>query len=264
MNAVHAQTMGWSRARCYALEAKYEFLKLVRMPAYAIPSITFPVMFYALFGLTFGGGRGIGGTSMATYLIATYGAFGVIGAALFGFGVGVAVERGQGWMTLKRATPMPPLAYFTAKLAMCTMFAAIVVMLLSVLGVGFGGVRLPAPAWARLWTTLILGAVPFCALGLAFGCFAGPNSAPPIVNLFYLPTAFASGLWIPIEVLPRPVQLVGQLLPPYHLGQLALSAIGAGRGAPAWTHVAALAGFTLVGLALATWGYRRDEDKAWG
>ena len=77
-------------ARVYALEAKYEFLKQVRMPAYAIPSITFPVMFYLLFGVMFGGGRPAAGTTVATYLLATYATFGVIGAALFGFGVGVA------------------------------------------------------------------------------------------------------------------------------------------------------------------------------
>ena len=64
------------------------------MPGYAVPSIAFPAMFYLLFGVMFGRGT-VGGISMATYLIATYGAFGVIGASLFGFGVGVAVERGR-------------------------------------------------------------------------------------------------------------------------------------------------------------------------
>ena len=113
------QTAAWSPARAYALEAKYEFLKVLRMPGYAIPSIAFPAMFYLLFGVMFGRGT-VGGLTMATYLIATYGAFGVIGAALFGFGVGVAIERGQGWMMLKRASPMPPMAFFAAKLAMCT------------------------------------------------------------------------------------------------------------------------------------------------
>src|SRR5262245_6621020 len=130
-----AAAPGWSPLRCYLLEAKYELLKVARMPAYAIPSIAFPVMFYVLFGLALGGGRGAGGTTMATYLIASYGAFGVIGASLFGFGVGIAVERGQGWMILKRATPMPPFAYFLAKLFVCTIFASVIVLSLSVLGV---------------------------------------------------------------------------------------------------------------------------------
>ena len=142
----------------YALEAKYEFLKQLRMPAYAIPAITFPVMFYLLFGVMFGGGRPAGSTTVATYMLATYGAFGVIGSALFGFGVGVAVERGQGWMTLKRATPMPPLAYFVAKLAMRGLFAAIIVLLLSLAGVTARR-RPPArrPRGCALVVTLIAG-----------------------------------------------------------------------------------------------------------
>lgn len=254
----------WSPVRCYALEAKYEFLKQVRMPAYALPAITFPVMFYLLFGIMFGGARSAGPTTVATYMLATYGAFGVIGSALFGFGVGVAVERGQGWMTLKRATPMPPLAYFVAKLAMAATFAGIIVVLLSLTGVVFGGVRLPAAAWARLFGTLLLGAVPFCAIGLALGYFAGPNSSPAIVNLIYLPLSFASGLWIPIEMLPATIKNAAPWLPPYHLGQLALAAVGAGRGGAAWAHALALVGFALIGLGVALIGYRRDEDQTWG
>lgn len=250
--------------RAYALEAKYEFLKLWRMPAYAIPSIAFPVMFYALFGLAFGSGRVAGPTSMSAYLIATYGAFGVIGASLFGFGVGVAIERGQGWMMLKRATPMPPMAYFTAKLAMAALFSAIIVVLLAALGSSFGGVRFAPGTWALLFVTLVLGAIPFGAIGLALGYVCGPNSAPAIVNVLYLPMSFASGLWIPIDVLPPFVRAIAPFLPPYHLGQLALGVIGAGAGAPAWTHVLVLAGFTAAGLGVATWGYRRDEDRTWG
>lgn len=262
MNASTVQT-AWSPARAYRLEAHYELLKLLRMPAYAIPAVAFPVMFYVLFGLVFAG-RGPGGMSMATYLVATYGAFGVIGAALFGFGVGLAVERGQGWLLLKRATPMPPLALFTARLFVATVFSIAIVLLLIALAIIAGGVRLPASTWAAMAVTLVLGAIPFCALGLAAGYLTGPNSAPAVINLVYLPMAFASGLWVPIEALPPLVKAIAPFLPAYHLAQLSLRAIGGGLGAPLWTHAAALAGFTLVGLALAVWGYRRDDDRNWG
>ena len=53
-------------------------------------------------------------------------------------------------------------------------------------------------------------------------------------------------------------------LPPYHYAQIALGVIGAGRGGPAWSHVAVLAGFTAVSLALALFAYRRDEGKTYG
>ena len=48
----------------YALEAKYEFLKLLRMPMYAIPTLAFPLVFYLLFGVAMGS-RWSRGFSMA-------------------------------------------------------------------------------------------------------------------------------------------------------------------------------------------------------
>ena len=251
-------------ARVYALEAKYEVLKAARMPVYAVSTIAFPVLFYAFFGIGFGGSRPAGAVTMATYLLATYGVFGVAGASLFGLGVGVAVERGQGWLQLKRATPMPAGAYLAAKLATAALFGAAIVAALSALAVAFGGVRMGAAGWIALVATLVVGSVPFCAMGLAVGTFAGPNSAAPLVNLIYLPLAFASGLWVPVEALPRAVQAVAPWLPPYHLAQLALGAVGAGRGEPAWTHVAALAAFTILFLGLAAAGYTRGEGKTYG
>ena len=105
-------TLRSNPARIYVTEARHEFLKLIRIPIFAVSTIALPVLFYVLFGLAFGGGDddGGGGGGRTTYMMATYGTFGVIGAALFGFGVSVALERGQGWMRLKRVSPMPPLA----------------------------------------------------------------------------------------------------------------------------------------------------------
>jgi ABC-2 type transport system permease protein len=262
MTAPAAETMSWSPVRTYALETKYEFLKLLRMPGSVIPSIAFPAGFYLLFGVVFGR-RGLGSVNMATYLIATYSAFGVIGAALMGFGVGIAIERGQGWMTLKRASPMPPMAFFAARLATCAACCAVIVLVLAVLGVTIANVRMPATMWIQLASTLILGAIPFCALGLGIGYIVGPHAAPSTLNAIYLPMAFISGLAIPIEAMPSVVKSIAQFLPAYHFGQLALGAIGAGAGAPAWTHATVLVGFLLIGLGMAYWGYRNDEDRAW-
>lgn len=248
----------------YWLESRSELLKAWRMPAYSLPTIAFPVFFYVLFGVTFGSSTTVGGTTMAGYLVATYGAFGVIGAAMFGVGVGVAVERGQGWLLLKRATPMPPTAYVTAKVLTSLVFGALVVALLGTLGATLGDVRLAASQWLSLAIVLIGGTLPFCACGLAIGFLAGPNSAPAVVNLIYLPASFLSGLWIPVEMLPPPVRAVAPLLPPYHLGQLALSAIGAGHGGAPLTHVAVLLGFALASVAAAVVAFRRDRGRTWG
>jgi ABC-2 type transport system permease protein len=251
-----------SFTRVLRVETKYEFLKLVRLPAYAVPILIFPLMFYALFGLAFAGRSGKAVT-VATYEIAVMGAFGVIGAAMFGLGVSVAGERGQGWMSVKRASPMPMAAYFGAKLNVAVIFGAIIVALLFLLGFAFGHVRLEPSVAATLAGVLILGTIPFCALGLAIGYLAGPNSAQPIVNLVYLPMSFASGLWMPFEMLPKFVKDIAPWLPPYHLSRLALGTVGLDPSSQS-SHVIALGGFTLAFLALAALGYRRDEGKTYG
>jgi len=242
----------------YAKEAKYDFLSRLRLPVYSISTIMFPVMFYVLFGLLLNRGHEVGGVNVTAYMIATYGTFGVMGASLFGFGVGVATERGLGWLQVKRASPMPPFAYFAAKVVTCMAFSAIIVLLLMTLGVAFGGVHFGAAEALKLLATLVVGSVCFCAMGLAIGSFAGPNSAPAIVNLLYLPMSFASGLWIPIELLPKFLQHFAPLLPPYHLGQLALGVVGAGQGATG-RHWEALIGFALLCLGIARIGFQRDE-----
>ncbi len=251
-----------SLARIYALESKYELLKLWRLPAFVLPTLGFAPVFYSLFGF---GIRGADQPTRALYLLATYGAFGVMGAALFCLGTGVASERGQGWMLWKRTTPMPLSAYFTAKTVAALAFGAAIVAILFALGAGPGGVRLPLATWAELAAVLVAGAIPFCAVGLALGYLAGPNSAPAIINLIYLPASLCSGLWLPIQMLPRFLQKIAVWLPPYHFGQLALRTLGLAREAGSgWTDAAVLAATTVVALAAAAVLMRRDDGKTYG
>lgn len=51
---------------------------------------------------------------------------GIMGPALFGFGMGLALEREQGLIALKRALPMPKGAYLVAKMLMAASFAVLI------------------------------------------------------------------------------------------------------------------------------------------
>ncbi len=250
-------------ARVYALEAKYELIKMLRLPMFVIPTIGFPLMFYSLFGLVLPSGRA-NASQTSSYMLATYGAFGVIGISLFALGVGVAVERGQGWLAVKRASPMPVAAYFFGKYAMTVLFAMVLVALLALLGVTFGHVRLEPARWAFVAVVLVLGGLPFCAMGIAIGYLAGPNSAAAVVNAIYLPMAFLSGLFIPMQMLPTSLQQLAVVFPPYHFGQFALKAAGVLPAAGMWTNAAALVGFGAAFSVLALAAYRRDEGKTYG
>lgn len=249
----------------FAKEAKYEVVKNMRIPIYAISTVVFPLMFFVLFGIVLTPSNPVNRSQDATYLLATMGTFGVMGASLFGFAVSLAMERGQGWLQVKRASPMPLAAYFTAKLVSAMLFSGTIAVALLMVGFLFAHVRLAPMQVVELIGILMLAAVPFGALGLALGYIAKPNSAPPIVNLIYLPLSFCSGLWIPLFLLPKFVQQVARVLPPFHVSQLALRAVGMSRETVSITgHVQALLGFTLLFLGVAVVLYRRDEGQSYG
>ena len=248
----------------YWMEAKMELRKMARLKQYSLSTVCFPLMFYIFFGLAMAPTFRVAPISISKYLLATYGAFGVMGATLYAFGAGVAVERGLGWLEVKHASPMPPGAYLLAKMAVSVAFGAAVVTLLFALGAVFGEVRMPAGQWLLLWAALVAGAVPFGAIGLAIGSLAGPNSGTGAVNMIYLPMGFLSGLWMPIEVLPKGLQQFAQFLPSYHFGQIALKTLGAPARGSVLLHVEALVGFGLVFAGVAWMAQSREHEKMYG
>ena len=248
----HAAPSLW---RIQVLEAWFEFLRVLRTPAFAIPSLAFPVVFYVLFAILLPGQWG--DYQKSAYLLATYGAFGVIGPALFGFGVGLAIERENGWLELKRVSPMPTFAYFLAKIFMSLVFGLAVLCLLSIAAIGFGGVRVDPLVWLKLVAVLLLGTAPFCALGLLIGTLVKGLAAVAIVNLVYLPMSVLSGLWMPLFAFPVLIQKLAVVWPAWHLAQMALGVIGQIQGVNYGLHALVLAGMTAALLALAAFRMRR-------
>lgn len=234
--------------RSYRLEARNEFLRLLRSPSFALPTLLFPPLFYLLFAVVL---NRRGGPEIAAYLMASYGVFGVMAPGLFGFGVGIALDRERGFLALKRALPAPPGAIVLSRMAMAMLFAAVIALVLMAMGATLAGVAFDARQALLLFAVEVLGVLPFCALGLFVGSLVGGQGAPAVVNLIYLPMAFLSGLWIPLKLLPGAIATVAPLWPSYHLAQIAAAVVGAPHDGRLPLNAAALAGFTLVFFLLA-------------
>lgn len=245
----------------YLKETKYEFLKLFRNRTFSLSILGFPLMFYVLFGLS-NRGNTIDSMDAAKYMLAGYCCFGMVGAALFGIGVGLASERSQGWLELKRSSPMPPLAYLLAKCITAQAFGLLIVCLLSVIGIFFGGVHLAPREFGLMLLLTLAGTVPFAAMGLLIALLVPAAAASGIVNLIYLPMSFMSGLWIPLKYLPKFLRPIAPHLPAFHLSQLMLTVFGfQSRTYTLATHWAGLGGFTLLMLG-ASWAvfHRAEQD----
>jgi len=235
--------------RIYLHEAGYEFLRLLRTPAFAVPTLIFPLAFYVMFAIVLPGRWGE--FDKSAYLLATYGVFGIMGPALFGFGVGLAMERENGWLALKQVSPMPTGAYFFAKIAMSLGFGLAVVILLSIAAVGLGDVEIALDRWLLLVAVLLLGTLPFCALGLWIGTLVKGQAAVAIVNLVYLPMSVLSGLWMPLFAFPQLLQKAAVIWPSWHLAQLALGVVGQVEGVRYPLHIGVLLVSTILFLSLA-------------
>jgi ABC-2 type transport system permease protein len=231
----------------YLEEARSECLRYMRAPAFMLPIMLFPGMFYLLFGVLMAKSEG---ADAARYLLASYGVFGVMSPGLFGFGVSLALERDGGLLTFKRALPMPPGAYLLGKMLMAMAAAAVVILLLLVMALTLGHVTLSLPQAGGLLLTGVLGVLPFCALGMFVGTLIKGQGAPGMLQLIYLPMAFLSGLWFPLPMLPKFLQQIAPVWPSYHLDVIAMNVIGLQHVA-LLPHVAVLLGFAVVFLGLA-------------
>jgi ABC-2 type transport system permease protein len=260
--AISARRTAGAAVGLYLKETKYEFYKLIRTKTFSLSVIGFPVMFYVLFGLA-NRGNEMDGMDAAKYMLASYCCFGMIGAALFGIGVGLASERSQGWLELKRASPMPPMAYLIAKCITAQAFGLIIVGVLSVLAVAFGGVRLSLTELAMMFGMTLAGTVPFAAMALLIALLVPANAASGVVNLIYLPMSFMSGLWIPIKFLPKFLKPIAPYLPAFHLSQLMETVFGFQmRSVSTAAHWEGLAGLTLLMLGVSWAVFHRAEQDA--
>jgi len=206
-------------------EVRYEFVRALRTRAYSLSVMGFPVVFYLFFGILMNRNENFHGISVATNMLAGYAVFGAIGASLFGIGVGLAGDLSAGWLELKRASPMPPLAYLLAKCCTAMGFATIIVSLLTLMGIFFGGVHISPLEYVRMVALIIVGCIPFASLGLLLA-------------------------------------LLAPIFPTYHLKQLMLGVFhypGAGSTASHWL---ALTIFTFLMLFCAGYAFRRREQNS--
>lgn len=240
-----------SNTLIYRKEAWYDLISVWRTPGFVIPSLAFPTIFYVFFGVVFNSG------AASTYMLVTYACFGIMGPAMFNFAMNIASDRAHGWLTLKRLSPMPVMAYLLAKLSTALVFSLVITLALFVIAALVADVSLRSTQWLLLAITLLLGTLPFALIGLILGLTLSDKTAPGVVNLLYLPMAFLSGLWVPIHLMPGVLQQLGWIWPSYHLSQIGLKLIDMDQGYPLWMHLLCLFATTLVLAMLAHWAFKR-------
>jgi ABC-2 type transport system permease protein len=176
--------------------------------------------------------------------------------AMVSTGARIAGERQVGWTRQLRITPLSPRAYLRAKVVTAYSSAAVSVAGLYVCG-AILGVSIPAGTWIEMTLLIIVGLMPFAALGIFLGHLLNVDAIGPATGGTVSLLAFISGTWFPIN--SGFLHQIGRLVPSYWLvaaGRVPLH--GAAWGMFGWVDV--IVWTVALGVA-AAWAFRRDTQR---
>ncbi|MDR7270138.1 ABC-2 type transport system permease protein [Pelomonas saccharophila] len=240
----------------YAIEIRLELIRLLRMPAFALPMFLLPVATYLLFAFAVAGEMVAKDPDAGRFMFGGFSVMAVTMAALFATCPNLAMEREQGLLTLKRAQPAPPGAWLTAKIVAGVACGTLAYLPILVLAAATGQAHLSGAQFAAMSAVLTAGTLPFCALGVMLGALTSGSAAPAYANLAYLPGLYLSGVFFP---LPKSMHFQTAFWPHFHLDQLVFAAGGVTKlrwMAPEMA-VTVLLGFTVLCSAVALYRLKR-------
>jgi ABC-2 type transport system permease protein len=237
---------------------RYELIRAFRSRRFLFLSFAFPLVLYIVVATPNRHTTDLGGTGLSAplYFMLGYAAFGTM-SAMLGAGGRIAGERQAGWTRQLRLTPLSPRTYFRAKVLTSYAMAIGTLLLLYIAG-SVLGVRLSAGEWLHMTWLILLGLIPFAALGIFIGHLVTVDSVGPATGGTVALMSIFGGVWFPVQ--HGALHSLATLLPSYWLVQAGHVAEGGkGWSSSGYLVVAAWA----VGLAAAArWAYRRDTAKA--
>jgi ABC-2 type transport system permease protein len=177
--------------------------------------------------------------------------------AMLGSGVRIAVERTAGWNRQLRLTPLSTREYFLTKVLTGYVVAGCTMALLFIAGGGLG-VHIPAGNWVKMTLLLLVGLVPFAALGILIGHLISADAVAPAIGGITALLSFLGGVWFPVGQ-GGVLHYVAQALPSYWLVQ----ASQVGVGGNSWTREGwvVMAAWTVIAARLAMRAYARDTGR---
>lgn len=241
-----------------AAYTRFELLRTFRNRRFFFFSLGFPLVLYYLIAGPNKGTNDLGGSGISAplYYMVGLAAFGGMTAVLAS-GARIASERAVGWNRQLRITPLTTRAYFRAKILTGYLMALVTLVVLYLAGASLG-VRIPAGRWLEMTGLMLVGLIPFVAMGLLFGHLLTSDSIGPAMGGSTALFAFLGGTWFPIT--EGVLHDIAEALPSYWLVLASHVALGGGAwSALGWVVVA----IWTVGLGLlAAWAWRRDTGKA--
>jgi ABC-2 type transport system permease protein len=176
---------------------------------------------------------------------------------LFGHGLGVSEDRSRPWDPFTRTLPVGATPRFAGRLV-----TGLVMMFLSLIPVLLVAAFLTEATITPLQFlsaigVMVLASLPFILMGLAIGYSLPSKAALVVVQLLFLPMAFAGGLLSGPDSAPGFIKMISPYVPTRGAVELMWASVS--DFSVNWTSVISFTVWTVALGALAIRGYRRDE-----
>lgn len=241
-----------------AAYTRYELLRTFRNRRFLIFAFGFPLVLYVLIAAPNRHVHNLNGSGISAPLYFMVGllAFGTM-TAMLSSGARIAAERAVGWNRHLRITPLSSRTYFRTKVLTGYAMSLGTIGLLYAAGAALG-VRLEAGNWLKMTGLILIGLIPFAALGILIGHLVTQESIGPVIGGATALLAFLGGVWFPLVGHGVLVD-IGQALPSYWLVRAAHVGLGeAGWSTKGWVVMAV---WTIAATILARRAYIRDTKK---
>jgi ABC-2 type transport system permease protein len=238
----------------FMMQCKMEVVRTLRNKIFVGAAILMPIVFYYIF------------TSViqvpdqnawqAEYLMSMT-IFSIISSSIFALGLRLVQENSAGWAQLIRITPLSSVAYFGAKNVAQLVINCLTIIAIFLAGYFIKDVELSAYEWIMSGVWILMGSIPFLALGTLIGAFKRIDTAAAIGNVVQLGLALLGGLWFPFYILPKMMQNIGQWLPSYRYADGAWEIIKG--NVPSLESIGILVSYSVLFMVLSVYIKRRQE-----
>ncbi len=234
--------------------SRFQIIETLRQPSYLVSTLLLPPMFFGFFAVP-----NIKTIEAAQFMMGSFSCFAFLGVVMFQFGVAVALDRNSRWSVSLRNLPIHSSAILLSRLLTGLPFAIAAVATVVVSAHLMVDVQFKSDQWMMFLLGVILGGLPFSALGLLIGVLSSPRSVLPIANLIYLPLSFGGGLWLPPNALPASIEKISEILPTRLYGEIVWALIGGKdfKTQDFWGLVL----FFVLSLSAAIYFFQKDEGE---
>lgn len=119
-----------------------------------------------------------------------------------------------------KLTPLPRWQYYLSLIIIFMFLNVISSIAIILVGIVINHISLNVVTWLIIMTVNLLGTIPLIFVGILISLLKNSNTINLLNNLIVFPLAMISGLWWPIDMMPKWLQTFGKLTPTFELSTI--------------------------------------------